>query len=82
MHHWRVEVEGMRCKTGFVMDNMVNFLKHILTDDEIRLISHGLKFCPMPREINNFKLNQDFADFSRRMKCKAFGNAITRASFG
>ena len=81
------EVEGMRCETGFVTDNVVNLWKHILTDDEIRLFC-GLKFCPMPREINNFKLNQDSADFSRRMKCKAFfemekeglGNAITRDS--
>ena len=53
----------------------MNLSKRDLSNNQVRALSRGLKFCPTPKEIFNlklFKLIKDTKDFSRKMKCKAY----------
>ena len=43
------DMEGMRCERGFVSDNVVNLSERDLTEEQINLLSRGLKFCPHQR---------------------------------
>ena len=39
-----------------------------LTQDEVNLLSRGLKFCPTPTHINRPELKADISDFIRRLR--------------
>ena len=47
-----------------------NFSSHILTDNEILLLSKGVKFIPTPKtERTTINLMKNFSEFERRMRC-------------
>ena len=43
-----------------------------LSTSETSLLNKGLGYCPTPRSINVFELNQDLESFCRRMRLKEF----------
>jgi hypothetical protein len=56
----------------FVSENVVNSSTRNLSHAEVKVLSKGLNFCPTTKEIDKHKLAQDFAEFSRKMKCRAY----------
>ena len=70
---WRVKVQGLFC-----LEVVFNLSHRVLSDLEIEVLSKGLDFSPTPSFINKVDLKMDFADFSRKMRCKwDFRNDIT-----
>jgi hypothetical protein len=56
----------------FVSENVVNLSTRNLSHAEVKVLSKGLNFCPTAKEIDKHKLAQDLAEFSRKMKCRAY----------
>ena len=48
--------------------NVVNLSKHVLTVDELHLLSKGLNFCPTPLEPNPGELRSDLDSFHRSLQ--------------
>eukprot|EP00795_Rhopilema_esculentum_P014500 gene14500-biopygen4278 len=66
--NWLSE-EG-RITGRFVSTNVVNLSKKELSEDDVSLLSKGLKFCPTPKEIDKAELRADLEEFKRRMRLK------------
>ena len=64
------EVPGSRLTGVFVSGSVVNLSCKILTEDQIKLLSRGLKFSPTPRDIDKSQLKLDIEEFKRQMKLK------------
>ena len=47
---------------------MVNLSEVELSQDELSVLSKGLKFAPQPPRVNRFQLKQDLEAFGRRMR--------------
>ena len=62
--------DDSRLEGKFVADNIVNLSNKILSEDEISVLSKGLKFCPTPKEIDRAELKRDLEKFGRRMRLK------------
>ena len=52
--------------------NPINLTSQELTEDQTRLLRKGPSFCPLPKDINWLKLQDDWEKFERRMRLKAF----------
>ena len=59
-------------KGYFCSDVVFNLSYKVLTDLEISVLGKGLDFSPTPTFINEADLRRDFANFSRKMRCKWF----------
>ena len=66
--NWLSE-EG-RITGRFVSTNVVNLSKKELSEDDVSLLSKGLKFCPTPKEIDKAELRADLEEFKRRIRLK------------
>ena len=66
----------------FVSDTVFNLSKKVLSDTEIRVLSKGLSFVPTPSAINEMQLRDDFAEFSRRMRCRWYFRNEVSEDFG
>ena len=51
---------------------MSNQSHKVLADLEISVLGKGLGFSPTPTFINKADLRREFADFTRKMRCKWF----------
>ncbi|CAB4045326.1 Hypothetical predicted protein, partial [Paramuricea clavata] len=56
----------------FVSKNVVNLSTRNLSHAEVKVLSKGLNFWPTAKEIDKYKLAQDLAEFSRKIKCRAY----------
>ena len=56
----------------FVSANVVNLSRRSLSEEEIILLSQGLKFSPVPTDIDVARLRQDIEDFKRRIRIRWF----------
>ena len=52
----------------FVSENVVNLSDKNLSEDQIKLLSKGLKFSPTPRDIDKGQLKADVDAFKRRIR--------------
>ena len=52
--------------------SVLNLRKKVLTETEIRVLQNGVGFAPVPTEINETDLTDDFNEFTRKMRCKWF----------
>lgn len=58
-------------QTGFLVSgSVVNVSYKNLTDDQIKQLSRGLKFSPIPRDIGKSQLKSDIEQLRRRMRLK------------
>ncbi|XP_063411202.1 uncharacterized protein LOC134694136 [Mytilus trossulus] len=56
-------------------NTVVNLSTVSLTEDETKVLSKGLNFCPTPSNIDNMKLEDDLNNFARTLRIKEyFGN--------
>ena len=54
----------------FVSGNVINLSRRELSEDDICLLSKGLKFFPTPTDIDKAKLKADMEEFKRRMRLR------------
>ena len=59
-----------RLKGYFCSDVVFNLSHRVLSELEIEVLGKGLGFSPTPSFINEADLKRDFADISRKMRCK------------
>ena len=64
--------KGRTTKTTVQTDLVVNLSSYQSTNDEIQILSRGLKFIPTPKNINKTEVLADIKKFSRRMRLKEF----------
>ena len=57
-----------RLKGKFVSPNVVNLPRRNLTNDEISLLSKGLKFVPTPRGINKALIREELEGYGRKLR--------------
>ena len=62
--------EDGRIVGRFVGGNVVNLSQRAISDEEISLLSKGLKFSPVPADIDEAKLRQDMEEFKRRTRLR------------
>ena len=55
----------------YTENNVVNLSRHILTVDELNLLSKGMKFCPTPVDLNPGETRTDLDQFHRRLRLLA-----------
>ena len=55
--------------------SIINLSTHILTTDQIKVLSKGLKFIPKPLKSDKVEVQEAFDEFSRRVKIPSFFNA-------
>ncbi|XP_071124035.1 uncharacterized protein [Mytilus edulis] len=56
-------------------NTVVNLSSVSLSEDETKVLSKGLNFCPTPNSIDNMKLGDDLDNFARTLRIKEyFGN--------
>ena len=67
----RTDTNG-RLQVYLCSDVMFNLSHKVLTELEISVLGKGLGFLPTPTFINEADLRKNFADFSRKMRCKCF----------
>ena len=65
-------VAADRLTGSFVSQNVINLSKRVLSEDEISLLSKGLKFCPTPRDLDRGKIKTDLEQFGRRLRLRWF----------
>ena len=53
-------------------DTVVNLSSKDLNPDEIRILSKGLNFCPIPNKINKEQLSADLDKFARSLRIKEY----------
>ena len=53
-------------------DTVVNLSSKDLHPDEIRILSKGLSFCPIPNKINEEQLSADLDKFARSLRIKEY----------
>ena len=56
----------------FVSTNVVNLSRKVLSQEDLSLLSKGLKFSPTPKDINKGQLKADIEDYKRRMRLRWF----------
>ena len=60
----------------YTENNVVNLSKHILTVEELNLLSKGMNFCPTPLDLEPGDLRTDLDHFHRSLRLIAkFENA-------
>ena len=52
--------------------HVINFSKHVLTAAQTRLLSKGLKFCPVPEEPDLLELEVNMKEWIRKLEIKLF----------
>ena len=67
----RTDTNG-RLQVYFCSDVVFNLSHKVLTELEISVLGKGLGFLPTPTFINEADLRKNFADFTRKMRCKCF----------
>ena len=73
--------KGRTTKTTTVQtDLVVNLSSYQLTNDEIQILSSGLKFIPTPKNINKTEVLADIKKFTRRMRLQEFFYDIDASS--
>ena len=65
-----VVLENGRLKGRFVSRSMVNLSRRELSEEDISLLSKGLKFPPTPTDIDKAQLKSNFEAFNRRMRLR------------
>ena len=68
-------------KGYFCSDVVFNLSHRVLSELEIEVLGKGLGFSPTPSFINEGDLKRDFADFSRKMRCKWYFRNDIRENF-
>ena len=61
-------LENGRLKGQFVSGSVVNLSRRELSEEDISLLSKGLKFSPTPTDIDKAQLKADLEAYSRRMR--------------
>ena len=64
------EDENGRLVGRFVSGSVVNLSRRELSEEDVSLLSKGLKFSPTPTDIDKAKLNEDLEAYKRRMRLK------------
>ena len=59
-----------RLKGKFVSPNVVNLSRRNLTNDEISLLSKGLKFVPTPRGIHKALIKEELEAYGRKLRLR------------
>ena len=62
--------EDDRLKGHFVSGSVVNLSRRDLSEEDMRLLSKGLKFSPTPTDIDKAKLKEDLEAYKRRMRLR------------
>ena len=57
-----------RYEGKFVGPNVINLSKHHLPQDEISLLSKGLKFIPTPKQINKARIKEELETYGRKLR--------------
>ena len=71
--------ENVKTNTINVMtlsNYVVNLSTVDLSEAEVKLLSKGLSFCPIPQKIDWIELKADLEDFSRRLRLKEWPRII------
>ena len=55
----------------YTENNVVNLSNHVLTVDELNLLSKGMNFCPTPLDLNPGDLRSDLDQFHRQLRLLA-----------
>ena len=63
-------LENGRLKGRFVSGGVVNLSRRELSEEDISLLSKGLKFSPTPTDIDKAQLKSDLEAFNRRMRLR------------
>lgn len=53
-------------------NSVVNLSDHVLSEDECRVLSKGLNFCPANGNISEFQLYKDLDEFARTLRLKEY----------
>ena len=64
------EDENGRLVGRFVSGSVVNLSRRELSEEDVSLLSKGLKFSPTPTHIDNAKLKEDLEAYKRRMRLR------------
>ena len=59
-----------RLKGRFVSGSVVNLSRRELSEEDMSLLSKGLKFSPTPTDIDKAKLKEDLEAYNRRMRLR------------
>ena len=59
-------------KTANPNNTVVNLSTVSLTEDETKVLSKGLNFCPTPSNIDKIKLGDDLNNFARTLRIKEY----------
>ena len=65
----QVTADG-RLKGRFVSGSVVNLSRRELSEEDVSLLSKGLKFSPTPTDIDRAKLKEDLEAYKRRMRLR------------
>ena len=57
-----------RYEAKFVSANIINLSSRHLSQDEISLLSKGLKFVPTPKHINKAKIKEEIEVYGRKLR--------------
>ena len=57
-----------KLKGKFISPNVVNLSRRNLTNNEISVLSKGLKFVPTPRVINKALINEELEVYGRKLR--------------
>ena len=63
-----MDIETNILKGKFVSSNVINLSKRELSENEISLLSKGLKFVPTPTSVNRAQLKEELESFGRRLR--------------
>ena len=59
-----------RLKGRFVSGSVVNLSRRGLSEEDVSLLSKGMKFSPTPTDIDQAKLKEDLEAYKRRMRLR------------
>jgi hypothetical protein len=59
---------------------VLNLSSVVLSDSEISLLSKGLNFCPVPRDIDEKQVREDTRAFFRRLRLKEYFSRVQNAT--
>ena len=63
-------LENGSLKGRFISGSVVNLSRRELSEEDISLLSKGLKFSPTPTDIDKAQLKSDLEAFNRRMRLR------------
>ena len=61
-------MQNNRYEGKFVSANVINLSSRHLSEDEISLLSNGLKFVPTPKHINKAKIKEEVEVYGRKLR--------------